>query len=430
MASTNSTLDYTNRIALIEASYTSVKDYEEQLRVSGTDFSDRSDIDNLLSAPYTVNMYAANQALTKQYMFSEVDNQILSVIFALMQYPLTYYYDLNEAVYFYMQNTAKKNGSYMEGLFSTIAMYKDKAQSLDRQFNNLNLLFFLISFGFTISVMALVLAIYLKIRKSKLQVMSFFIHIPSKTLEEIIQNCDEFVSSLTLTDVRIADVEESQQEILPYSRDDETGSSVSMSQQQYYKRYKKHHPRHNRVLSDDCYMICCTVFKFFMQFILVAVYFIAYFLVGMIFHANLKSAGQLSEKNSLVELDSINMLVLMKESIQSDASASTLSTMYTQLNVVINDTISLMKDLESVPFPSATLNRYKTTRMWDQDCSGTTRTWCCRTFAQSFRWMTPRARKFPSESSSSYLTSPHKDRDCSASSPTTGERPASSTSSS
>jgi len=331
-------------------SYEMIKTYDELLRISGTDFSDRSDIDNHLAKIIDVQLRASDLYITNQYMLAEANNQILSTIFTVFQYPLLYYLDSNEIIYFVMQNTINKKNNYMAGLLETIDLYRNKASNLDSELDKINLLFFLISFGFTFFMIIIILIIYMKIRKSKLYVMSFFIHIPTKSLEEILQNCDEFISGLTMTDARIGEVDDEEREIIHHSHEEETGSSISLSQQQYFKKYKKHSARHNRTLSDDCNIIFWTILKFLSQFVLVAAYFVAYFLVAITFHKSLSEAGTLSEKNGQVELDSINMLVLMKESINADTEQSSLSSMYLQLNNVVTNTISLMKGLENVFF--------------------------------------------------------------------------------
>jgi hypothetical protein len=176
--------------------------------------------------------------------------------------------------------------------------------------------------------------------------MSFFIHIASKSLEEINQNCEEFLNQIMQNDIRTMEPESSEQDIL--ESQDESGSSMTFKQQQLYKGYKKHHSRHNRILEDSCSFICCTFLGFFAQFLLVACYFISYFLVAYNYHDLLQQAGITVANNSLIELDAINMLVLMKESIANDTNSYSLSTAYYQLNTILNSTIDTMKNLEDI----------------------------------------------------------------------------------
>lgn len=294
-----------------------------------------------------VKLKASSTYLEDSYMLSEVNGQIVSSIFGIIQYTLSNFTMNNEVIYFFIQNTLQQPNNYMDGLLKTIELYKIKANSLEYEFSKMNYIYFFVGFGFTFVAISIVLIIYITIRKSKLFVMSFFIHIPSKSLEEIITNCDEFVAAITLNDFRTIEPEGSEHDILE-SQDEESGSSMTFKQQSFYKGYKKHHSRQNRNLKDTCAFLLFTIAKFLAQFLLVACYFISYFFVAYSYHGLLRHAGLQVSNNSLVELDSINILVLLKESIANDTNSLGLSTSYYQLNSVLDDTIYIMKGLEDV----------------------------------------------------------------------------------
>lgn len=346
----DSNTEFTNRLALMNASYLAVKDYDNQLSVAGLQFTQRNDITNLDEEQITVQLKASNSYLTQNYMLSEVNDQIVSSIFGILQYSLVNFTISKDPLYFIMQNTDLENNNYMNGLHETIDLYRAKGIILNSQFSDTNVIVFCVGIGFTFFIIFVILIIYMAIRRTKLYVMSFFIHIASKSLEEIITNCDEFLSLITLSDIRTMEPEGSEQEIFESDPEMESQSSMTIKQQQLFKGYKSHHSRDNRILSDSLAFICCTIAKFFILFFLVGSFFLSYFLIGNNYYDLIKQAGDKIFTDSLIELNSIDLLVLMKESISNDTNSVTLSSSYTNFNKYLNFTVGYLQDLEDVSY--------------------------------------------------------------------------------
>ena len=157
------------------------------------------------------------------------------------------------------------------------------------------------------------------------------------------------ISTITSTEIRVAEVEEMpEREIIQQSVEDETTSYISLNQQQYNVKYKSHHINHRRMLEDNCYSIAIRILQFIVVYIIISLYYLIFFLTGINFQNSMVKAGKLSEGNSLIELGTINLLVLMKESINSDMHNVDLSDIYVQVKELISKSIELMKELEDV----------------------------------------------------------------------------------
>lgn len=328
-------------------SYTMIKDYEDRLKVAGRDFSDRSEIEEAMNKVVTMTINASGTIMQHEYTFSEANRQIIGAIFSIINYPLEAYDDSDEMIYMYMDNTVEKDNNYMIGLLNTIDTYRAKGKDLNTLFNSRSWLFVGLSLGFTVLMVAVIYGLYLKIRKGKLYVMSFFIHIQGKSLEEILTSSDEFISVLTSTEVHVAD-EQSEREIVQQSVEEDTGSYTSKSQQIFSKKYKTHHSNHKRMLKDDCNTLCISGVKFAFLFLFISGYIVCTYVCGRAFNSSLGRAGELSKVNSRVELKAFKLLVLVRESISTDLRSATLSNVYVQVKELIHQTIELIKGLEDV----------------------------------------------------------------------------------
>eukprot|EP00826_Nyctotherus_ovalis_P049264 TRINITY_DN5933_c0_g1_i1.p1 TRINITY_DN5933_c0_g1~~TRINITY_DN5933_c0_g1_i1.p1 ORF type:complete len:303 (-),score=79.90 TRINITY_DN5933_c0_g1_i1:692-1600(-) len=293
----------------------------------------------------TIN--ASGTIMQHEYAFSEANRQIIGAIFSIINYPLESYDGSDEMIYMYMGNTVEKEGNYMVGLLDTIDTYRTKGKDLNTLFKRRSWLFVGLSLGFTLLMVAIIYGLYLKIRKGKLYVMSFFIHIQGRSLEEILGSSDEFISVLTSTEVHVAD-EQSEREIIQQSVEEDTGSYTSKSQQIFSKKYKTHHSNHKRMLKDDCNTLCISGMKFLLVFMFISGYIVCTYVCGRAFNSSLGRAGKLSEVNSRVELKAFKLLVLVRESISTDSGSATLSDVYVQVKDLIHQTIELIKGLEDV----------------------------------------------------------------------------------
>jgi len=333
----------------INSSYVAIKGYDERLKVAGRNFADTSKIEESLETRVRLSINASGVILFRTYTVAEVDRQILGLIFSFIHYPLENFVDADEGVYLFMENTLEKKDYYMPGLLKTTAAFREKAKDLKAYFYKMNWIFISLSLGFVLIMMLLIYILYLSIHKSKLFVMSFFVHIQTKSLEEILINCDEFITALTSIEVRIAD-EQLEREVVIQCVEEETGSYTSKSQLQFSRKYKTHHTSHRRMLEDDCHTLFVATMKIILLYLLVSSYIVGCYLIEIVYNSSLNRAGDLSETNSRVEMESIKLLVLMKESINIDTESTTLSDLFTQVVSTIEGTIELMKGLEDVNY--------------------------------------------------------------------------------
>jgi hypothetical protein len=171
--------------------------------------------------------------------------------------------------------------------------------------------------------------------------------VEGNSLEEIIVNCDGFVAELNAYDTQVEDVEKAEEEVVLRTMEYETGSYFSISQQQFNKKYKKHRMNHKRVLEDSC-TTTVIVMKFSLIGALVLGYFFIYYFMRRVNNNQFYNAGKLADINNRVEIESLNLLTLIKESIHSDMNSNTLSDIYTQIITGIEDFISLVTELGDV----------------------------------------------------------------------------------
>ena len=115
-------------------------------------------------------------------------------------------------------------------------MYKEKEEKITNRNKWLFKEFLIIMVCYIPIILTLIFILFIRIRQKKLIVMNFFLNIPSKSLEKIIVNCNEFVVGLNSYDKHVENVEKAdEEEIALRTMEYETGSLVSISQQQFHK---------------------------------------------------------------------------------------------------------------------------------------------------------------------------------------------------
>ncbi len=325
------------------------------MRAQELPFVNKDRMANLLQNPIVLAHLASGDVAYSNFSLTESNTQMLSSIFALLQEPLSGYTETRQPMHFFMANTLEGPRVYLTSLLTMANVYAEIAKDLNDYSQYLNLVILLTATGFVLMSFIGIATVYLRIRKSKLHVMSFFIQIPTRGLDEILDNCDGFLSALTQTEVDTVVESDSYRQGGSHT-DNETGSSVSQSQDIIYKGYHKHQPRHMRMLSDTLSAICCTVFKYFTQFLLVEIFFIICFVVSQHFGGLLSEAGNQAIQTSQLELDTSYLLTLLKESIAADTRSPQLSPFYLKFNNVMNKSIEMIKTLEDVREPLHTID--------------------------------------------------------------------------
>jgi len=123
-------------------------------------------------------------------------------------------------------------------------MYKEKEEKITNRNKWLFKEFLIIMVCYIPIILTLIFILFIRIRQKKLIVMNFFLNIPSKSLEKIIVNCNEFVVGLNSYDKHVENVEKAdEEEIALRTMEYETGSLVSISQQQFHKKKIVNHKK-------------------------------------------------------------------------------------------------------------------------------------------------------------------------------------------
>lgn len=337
-----------SRIESISGSYRSIKDFDEVLQTTGRDYKNRDLVDEFLERPLDLKVYTANGPVNYEYTLDEVNEQILSSVFGVVNYNLTDFVETDELIYFIMENTERGRRSYLDALHEMSAVYGAKARAAKSTNQRLFKEFLVIVLCYVPAALALAFVLYLRIRSKKLIVMNFFLNIPSKSLEEIIRNGDDFVGELSSYEKQVEEVEKTEEEVVMQTLEYETGSCFSSSQQRYQKKYKKHRMSQKRVLEDNCTTISILVLKFLLLGAIVVGYFLIYYFVRRANNSQFYNAGYLADINNRVEIESLSLLVLIKESIRKDSNNDELSSIYQQMLTAIESSITLMEGLSDV----------------------------------------------------------------------------------
>ncbi len=354
MVVTNQTAAFADRMEDINTSYTDIKTYDTELNKDSIYFASKDEISPYFTIQVPVQMLASGVAATKNYSMPEVNKQIASSVFNILQLGIANFTDTDDEIYFCMSNTLEKSGNYAQHLFDFKQAYKNLAENMSSTASNTHLATFLVGIGFTFACYLIIALLYFKIRKAKLRVVSFFIQISTKSVDEMIASCETFLSNAVFVEADNATVEESEIRTEEDSRrdDEDTGSYVSLFKlnPELRKGYQKHHSHLYKTLTDSFMNVCATMIMFFIQFMVIEAYFMTYFFVGRYFNNTISRAGTQSAKIGTVELDSARLLVLSKESVVLDSGQSSLSSVYTQLMSVLNSTVDLLTTFEDV-FP-------------------------------------------------------------------------------
>ena len=193
----------------------------------------------------------------------------------------------------------------------------------------------------------IIMVLYLKIRKKKLTILQFFLNIPSKSFEEILGSIDKFNEELVSSELEL-DNANSHEDIDKKTVDNEIASTLSLTHAHYTMKYKKHRLNSKRNLDDTCFNIVMIVLRFVLMIILICGYFTIYWFTIKNISNHLENTGYLLKISSRIELESINSLVLLMESVKHDSNTTGNFYFYRRLQLSIVDSILLIKDLEDV----------------------------------------------------------------------------------
>eukprot|EP00826_Nyctotherus_ovalis_P001657 TRINITY_DN10280_c0_g4_i2.p1 TRINITY_DN10280_c0_g4~~TRINITY_DN10280_c0_g4_i2.p1 ORF type:complete len:336 (+),score=80.73 TRINITY_DN10280_c0_g4_i2:463-1470(+) len=329
-------------------SYTDLRNYYEIFLDSYSDLDDAKDIEEMYDKKIMLLLKTEERYWATKFTIIQAEYQILATIYKILKLELEDFVLKNDMIANYMANTEIDSAEYIDTVLHINKMYQEKAAKITKNYRRFNLIYFLVTLLCSYMAIFGIFGVFMWIRRKKLLAMSFFTHVPARSLEELIQSCEEFISLLTLSEDKKKSLEESIGNSLRYSTDGDTESLLNANRGQYENKYKKTPVKSTKVFKDDCYSFMLTVFKFAVISVVVGSFNLAFFLIFKFQFEHLVDSGNLAIKTANIELSSITLLVLLRESASKDIGVFTLSNEYYQFRDTLNESVQILKAFEDV----------------------------------------------------------------------------------
>jgi hypothetical protein len=336
------------RQQLMNESYKDLRMYNEELQDSFFKLRSANDIKTIHERMVTEVHKSGDNYWVSNYTFNEMDIRMIAYIYKILKLKREEYNMTNDIIYTYMTNTEIDSAEYIDTILDLNDLFQYKVKSIKNYFNTVNLISFSISLLFSYMIVIMLLVIYLRIRRNKLYVMSFFSHISIKSLEEITQQCEEFILDLTLVDEEKKNTEGTIRDSLQNTTDRDTESLSNINQSQYINSYKNDRVRSSKVFKDTWFTSLLTITKFLLNGCIIAAFSLTFFLVYKFQFKSFITTGNFAISIIRIEVSAVVLLTLMRESVNKDIGVSTLSNEYYQLREALNESVNILKTLEDV----------------------------------------------------------------------------------